>query len=109
MFWTDMSKGIEYPDVMGYPLPNVTEDCGDSLTADIHELGYYAVMDKALGQLTSNNSELFKAIEKFSTIYETQAERDAVYETMLVTHELLRRQGEAQQMDALLEAPGDPF
>ena len=97
----------EIPDFSEYPLPEVSQHLSKSIFADVDELGLQGFFNGALAHLEGNNLGLHNSVCSFiETITEEGSdERKAALTAMLLTHELLRRQGQTDGMQALFQAP----
>jgi hypothetical protein len=92
-----------------YPLPKVSKEIGESILADAKEDGIDEMIRQAKDRLRTNNPELYDMVASFMIASQgeniSQEVIQASYMTMIITHELLRKQGEADQMEASFNNP----
>lgn len=84
-----------------YPLPRVTEEIQYAVVADINENGIGAFLREAEAQLSTHNEYLYSGLRSFARGMNLQPGTqafNAAHKFMLITHELLRRQAEADEL-----------
>ena len=102
-------KTPEWSSVSDYPLPKVSKEIGDSIFADAQEQGIDAVMSQANEQLSVNNPNLYTGVGQYAVgLLGSEASPEAikvVHGVMVMTHELLRRQAEADALQGMMAPP----
>ncbi len=106
---TDKDKKPEFQNPTDYQLPRVSGVTIESIFADIQEQGINAVIGQADERLQVNNPEVYNnvgvlAVSMLGPNPDHNAIR-ALHRTMILTHELLRRQAEADALGAMLSRP----
>jgi hypothetical protein len=103
-----MMNNYELPPTT-YPLPKVSKEIGESILADAKEDGVNEMMSQAKDRLRTNNPELYDMVASFMIASQgghvSQEVIQASFNAMIMTHELLRKQGEADQMNASFNNP----
>lgn len=99
----------ERPTASGYPLPKVTREVSDSLFDDAEKQGLGSILEQAREQLAADNPELCLNVGLFILGVlgpdSTLEEQNALQGVMYMTHELLRRQAEADASKGMFNPP----